>query len=127
MAPSDYKLGVEGVHEQGTRLEDIRRPAEQNMNTGQSDPETKTLKELQEPEEEELMKTEGLNDPRTNSWGLEQGKLQKMLRIFFPHNPEDIMQKLSVGDGTYMDMEEWRKERDKETDFHVWKVQEDQA
>ncbi|KAJ7410586.1 rna-directed dna polymerase from mobile element jockey-like [Willisornis vidua] len=36
-------------------------------------------------------------------------------------------QKLTVGDGTYMDMEEWRKERDKETDFHVWKVQEEQA
>ncbi|KAJ7409522.1 hypothetical protein WISP_113973 [Willisornis vidua] len=33
----------------------------------------------------------------------------------------------TVGDGIYMDMEEWRKERDKETDFHVWKVQEDQA
>ncbi|KAJ7414635.1 Polypeptide N-acetylgalactosaminyltransferase 1 [Willisornis vidua] len=32
-----------------------------------------------------------------------------------------------VGDGTYMDMEKWRKERDKETDFHVWKVQKDHS
>ncbi|KAJ7425389.1 hypothetical protein WISP_23661 [Willisornis vidua] len=32
----------------------------------------RTLKELQKPEEEELMKTEGLDDPNPKSWGMEQ-------------------------------------------------------
>ncbi|KAJ7428976.1 hypothetical protein WISP_00332 [Willisornis vidua] len=30
-----------------------------------------------------------------------------------------------VGDGEYMDMREWRRARDRKTDFDIWKVQED--
>ncbi|KAJ7426844.1 hypothetical protein WISP_11987 [Willisornis vidua] len=59
------------------------------------------------------------------TYSLSIAKNQIIKRVF----PAQLQNKKGgdVGDGTYMDMEEWKRERDKETNFHVWKVQEDQA